>query len=252
MACTLCYFFMPQKAGSKDEILAAWLQEFAWTSSSLPAAIAERNRKLEDSVSLRNEPMFCMETAIKLLYFSIIVYGCEETKEAEADRAAGRLPSRNKVGGGEGGSQGDPPVKAGAGSKESSPATEATLGASELGAGLEESDPQLGLGDMQVALGLYDLDDWEVVWEKETDTKALLAWGESTVVVAFKGTSSRENIITDMNVSYTSFYHEQDCQVKNWATTFFDTELQFRPPRFFFSFDHDHVCHHHHHHHKYC
>ena len=48
----------------------------AWTAASLPAAIEERNRKLAGSASLAEEPMFCMETSIKLFYFANWVYSC--------------------------------------------------------------------------------------------------------------------------------------------------------------------------------
>lgn len=51
------------------------------------------------------------------------------------------------------------------------------------------------------ALSLYGLTSWELVWDRGLDTKALLAWGGGTIVVAFKGTSSLENVITDLNVS---------------------------------------------------
>ena len=39
-------------------------------------------------------------------------------------------------------------------------------------------------------MALYNLTDWEVVWDRVTDTKALLAWSSDHLVIAFKGTSS--------------------------------------------------------------
>lgn len=51
------------------------------------------------------------------------------------------------------------------------------------------------------ALELYGLTEWELVWDKEIDTKAMLCWNKDTLVVAFKGTSSFENVKTDLNVS---------------------------------------------------
>ena len=46
----------------------------------------------------------------------------------------------------------------------------------------------------------------ELVWDRTVDSKALLGWegagGRPRLVVAFKGTSSRENVITDLKVGW--------------------------------------------------
>lgn len=41
----------------------------------------------------------------------------------------------------------------------------------------------------------------EVVEEVLTDTRAFLAWGPGTLVVSFRGTATRKNIITDIKAS---------------------------------------------------
>ena len=45
---------------------------------------------------------------------------------------------------------------------------------------------------------LYDLTSFELLWERERDTKALMAWNEDTVVLAFRGTASLRNVIADI------------------------------------------------------
>jgi hypothetical protein len=42
----------------------------------------------------------------------------------------------------------------------------------------------------------------EVVWDREIDMKCLVAWQASggLVLLAFKGTSSIENVLTDLNL----------------------------------------------------
>lgn len=55
-----------------------WLQEFAWTEAGKPAALAARNHHLANSAELAMQPMMCMETAIKLLYWTSLIYDIDE------------------------------------------------------------------------------------------------------------------------------------------------------------------------------
>jgi hypothetical protein len=62
----------------------AWLQEWCWTEASRASKLEERHRHLQHgaetahSAALDREPMFCMETAVKLLYFSGLSYRVNE------------------------------------------------------------------------------------------------------------------------------------------------------------------------------
>ena len=137
VALLLAFFLMPKDPASTDELLQTWLQEFAWTEASLPKAIAQRNLHLPQSEQLVAEPMLCIETACKLLYWSCIVYSIDEKE---------------------------------------------------------------GYCSLDVALASVGLTDYEVVWNKVVDTKCLIAWAPGTkrVLAAFKGTSSFENVKTDL------------------------------------------------------
>ena len=53
---------------------------------------------------------------------------------------------------------------------------------------------------MDVAMRLYDLQHFKLLWEEEQDSKALLAWNRTTVVLAFRGTASLHNALADIQV----------------------------------------------------
>eukprot|EP00887_Chlorella_sp_A99_P000326 scaffold13.g326.t1 len=56
------------------------------------------------------------------------------------------------------------------------------------------------------ALALFDLEHWEKVEDEDTDTHAVIGWSSSQAVLAFRGTSSMENTMTDLKswrVKYT-------------------------------------------------
>lgn len=44
------------------------------------------------------------------------------------------------------------------------------------------------------------LEEHELLVEESTDTRAFLAWGPGILVVAFRGTVTRKNIMTDLKV----------------------------------------------------
>jgi hypothetical protein len=185
MALTLGFYYMPKSPASKDEVLQSYLQEFAWTRAALPARKAARNAHMAGSARLAREPMFCMETAVKLLYFSNLVYS------AEGDAGMGTAQG-----------EASPEGLAKLAEESVAGAAAAAVGAeADLEAGAVGPEAAAGLGDVETALRLCGLQRWEVVEEAQTDTRALLAWSEGTLVLAFKGTSSFENVKTDLNVS---------------------------------------------------
>ncbi len=47
---------------------------------------------------------------------------------------------------------------------------------------------------------LYGLKHLRLVRESRLDTKCLMAWNEDTLVLAFRGTASRQNAISDLKV----------------------------------------------------
>ena len=53
---------------------------------------------------------------------------------------------------------------------------------------------------LEDALGLYGLDAATVFREPVEDSKALVAWGADTIVIAFRGTASFQNMLNDIQV----------------------------------------------------
>lgn len=49
---------------------------------------------------------------------------------------------------------------------------------------------------------MYGLSDVQHFWETEKDTRVLLAWSRTTVLLSFRGTASLKNAKTDLAVSY--------------------------------------------------
>ena len=50
-------------------------------------------------------------------------------------------------------------------------------------------------------MGMYDLTDSELFCEVKRDTRCLMGWNDSTIVLAFRGTASMTNALSDLQVS---------------------------------------------------
>ena len=49
-------------------------------------------------------------------------------------------------------------------------------------------------------MSLYSLSSFKLFWDPSKQTKALLAWGQDTAVLAFRGTASLTNAWSDLQV----------------------------------------------------
>ena len=49
-------------------------------------------------------------------------------------------------------------------------------------------------------LGLFSLDWFQEIYLPESDIRAVLGWGNGTIVVSFRGTVSLKNVLTDIQV----------------------------------------------------
>ncbi len=54
------------------------------------------------------------------------------------------------------------------------------------------------LDSLDFALGLYKLEDLEMMWERRWDTVALVGWGPGRIVVVFRGTTTLKNVYADL------------------------------------------------------
>ena len=53
---------------------------------------------------------------------------------------------------------------------------------------------------LEVAMKLYKLEQSELFWEKALDTKLLIAWNDTDMVLVFRGTASVANALADLQV----------------------------------------------------
>jgi hypothetical protein len=188
MAGSLCFYFMPKKPGSAEEVLQTWLQEYAWSEKQVPEAVRRRNAKLAGSSTLAEKPMFCIETAIKMLYYAKFAYNVTEKSVVDGGDNSGSSGGADAVAKEE---------EAEVQDQKQNAKTNEAIADLELG---EDAPKSQVFGNVAFAKSMYNLTNAEIFYEESTDTKAIMLWGNNTLVVAFKGTSSFENALTDINI----------------------------------------------------
>lgn len=62
--------------------LQAWLQELTWTEADKPFKLAARSAMLPDDAKMQQQPMFCYETMLNLLYWSCLVYDHDRVRSS--------------------------------------------------------------------------------------------------------------------------------------------------------------------------
>jgi hypothetical protein len=69
-------------------VLQVWLQEFAWTEEERESQLRQRASSLRAgsdahaAAELAHEPLFCFETALKMFFWSNVVYDHLEVRGA--------------------------------------------------------------------------------------------------------------------------------------------------------------------------
>ena len=61
--------------------LQVWMQEFVWLGKDHEGSLANRNQGVptpEQAAELVREPMFCVETSVVAMYWSLLVYDYQE------------------------------------------------------------------------------------------------------------------------------------------------------------------------------
>ncbi|KAL3142108.1 hypothetical protein ABBQ32_004726 [Trebouxia sp. C0010 RCD-2024] len=74
------FIAMPKDPKGKPALMQVWLQEFCWSHSSKRAKLAARNQSAPNNTDLTAAPMFCFEDAMKLLYWTSLVYDYSEAE----------------------------------------------------------------------------------------------------------------------------------------------------------------------------
>ncbi|DBA79451.1 TPA: hypothetical protein ACH3X2_007723 [Trebouxia sp. C0005] len=150
LTCMSSRLLQPVSMSTDDDLLMqVWLQQFAWTEQSHEAKLRKRNAMPEDECLIEAEPMFCFETAVKLLYWSGFVYEDDEGVDVPKE----------------------------------------------------------------TAMQLYNLEHLELVRDPLTNTKCLVAWGQDTVLVAFRGTANKQNAIHDLKAWLVPHNAEEEAKI---------------------------------------
>ncbi len=65
---------------------------------------------------------------------------------------------------------------------------------------LLQEDRDMGGHSLETALGLLGLAQHEVLYERRSHSKCIVAWGGRTILVVFRGTASLANVLSDIKV----------------------------------------------------
>ncbi|DBA92558.1 TPA: hypothetical protein ACH3X1_002782 [Trebouxia sp. C0004] len=154
------FISMPHTPHDDAAAKRIWESEFAWTETDKPVKLAARALTVPKGSSLNQQPMFCFETMMAMWYWSCLVYDYQRAK-TERKRSKWAMPQQPDTG--------------------KLPAT-----------------AQKTVLDLAFAMNMYDLTDSELFCEVKRDTRCLMGWSDSTIVLAFRGTASMTNALSDL------------------------------------------------------
>ncbi|KAL3155626.1 hypothetical protein ABBQ38_010824 [Trebouxia sp. C0009 RCD-2024] len=163
---------MPHSPSDHAIATRMWQQQFAWTEAGKETKLVARASALPSTDKLAQQPLFCFETMMHLLYFSCLVY--DYKRAPTTSKAAKRMPQA---------SVGQLAV----------PSDPATPAVGRCAAQLERTTLSL-----PAALSLYQLTESKLLTELQTDTRCLLAWNATRIVITFRGTASVKNAKADL------------------------------------------------------
>jgi len=185
-ACTMSYFYMPLVGRDRGVILSL-LQNFCWNQKAVEMEKEARDEILKRVVNddrATKSPIFCVETCIRHLYLANYVYSCEYDRGGD-------------------GSGDEATVATTSDEIETAPSKPSEPSISSPSSPLSPDPPPTpGCGNLDDALAIWeaDVEDYRVISEPLTDTVALVLWNKNRIALAFKGTSSAQNVKTDLNV----------------------------------------------------
>lgn len=77
--------------GGRIAALQMWQQQFAWTESGKEAKLVARASALPSTDKLAQQPLFCVETMMHLLYFSCLVYDYKRVRHSHIVAAVSQM-----------------------------------------------------------------------------------------------------------------------------------------------------------------
>ena len=226
-ACTISWFYMPV-VGRERRVIRSLLQDFCWSQKGEAAEIAARDeiiRRLElyEGNTSAKSPMFCVETCLLHLYASNYVYACSEHgggADVESCRVK-QAPCAEEPKDSEDPKDPEDPNDSEDPKNSEDPAqpTSSSIPGPDMSkAPFSSRDDLPGSGNIDDALFLWGAEGCEIIVEPKTDTVALALWSSKRLVLAFKGTSSAENVRTDLDVIKTVHEPKRKVQVSKGIT----------------------------------
>ncbi|KAL6784853.1 hypothetical protein ACKKBF_B03495 [Auxenochlorella protothecoides x Auxenochlorella symbiontica] len=176
---------------SMDNLKQRWLMEVAWSEPQREEALADRHIEF---LSRQGEEAAAAEGGVLGTLRRMSIGLVRPSMTHMAEQAQGAL--RQAMGGTAGNAPGATPVSEPRLAMLCMETLLKSLYFCKLAYRLETPDSPVSI---EHGLSLYpDLQHHELLLEPATDTRVLLVWGRSTLVVAFRGTVTRKNVLTDL------------------------------------------------------
>ncbi|KAL0026556.1 hypothetical protein WJX77_006522 [Trebouxia sp. C0004] len=155
------FISMPVVPTDNLAVERVWAQEFAWTEVDKPIKHAVKALTDPDNDRLKKQSIFCFETMMHMLYWSCLVYDYKRASPQHKRKHVNTC-------------------------EQAQPSS------------FKPGEPEKTSLTLHTAMGLYKLTDSELFWELQLDTRCLMGWNASTIVLAFRGTASMANALADL------------------------------------------------------
>ncbi|DBB06586.1 TPA: hypothetical protein ACH3X1_012115 [Trebouxia sp. C0004] len=159
------FISMPVVPTDNLAVERVWAQEFAWTEVDKPIKHAVKALTDPDNDRLKKQSIFCFETMMHMLYWSCLVYDYKRASPQHKRKHVNTC-------------------------EQAQPSS------------FKPGEPEKTSLTLHTAMGLYKLTDSELFWELQLDTRCLMGWNASTIVLAFRGTASMANALADLQATH--------------------------------------------------
>ncbi|CAL5227823.1 g10851 [Coccomyxa viridis] len=177
------------------------LQGMSWCEKHRPADLASRNAYLSSEGKAIAEPLFCFETAFKLLALSRAAYAEDATPVGWETTCA--LPGTLQEAQDQHATDGCPRSPA-EDSKCKCYCSSPTCREDQMEKGsvhndkLKTSEGKPSTSELTGALAMLGLEHAHVIHEADPDTKVVIGWRAGIIVICFRGTASMKNVLHDL------------------------------------------------------
>ncbi|PRW55924.1 alpha beta-hydrolase [Chlorella sorokiniana] len=188
-AIIMSLLYAPKARALDSPMLQDFFQAFAWTEAGLEKAVERRNRQLLDPGSSTTTSS---NTGWPGLTTQVSFTRVVEAVESAAAYLPGKMAQLAGVQ--------DPETAAAKLREEPCFCMEAAVKLFYWMRLAYREDDVLDHKFVNAAGGLelFDLQHFETIWDESTDTHCVVGWSDTTCVVAFRGTQTMQNVLTDL------------------------------------------------------